>query len=315
MRTDAPRVGLSEVLPGRDAGLCGPVGESMSPCSRPCRCGAMDRGSRQSGAAGSGPAARFGPAHRRTFAKSGAGTAFLNGISTSDFIEFNSASSSLGISTMPPKPACLASAGFALMALVAICADGATAQELHSVPANSPAPFSIEALIPAFESVVAVPATSTPNVAVADSGVDAAESAALAAIVDRAIYKAPRKRVADFALTLRDIRYRRAGRDPSTGFDCSGFTHYVYNKTFGVELPYDAPSQYRDGEKIARDEMKMGDLVFFQVRNRITHVGIYMGDGRFIHSPSPGKRVRIDELASPYWAKRWAGARRVHGFS
>ena len=144
---------------------------------------------------------------------------------------------------------------------------------------------------------------------------DAGFTASMDQVLDRAIYKAPRKRVADFAMTLRDIRYRRAGRDPSTGFDCSGFTHYVYNKTFGVELPYDAPSQYRDGEKIVREEMKVGDLVFFQVRGHITHVGLYMGDGRFIHSPAPGKRVRIDELANPYWAKRWAGARRVHVLS
>ncbi|MBS0583716.1 MAG: C40 family peptidase [Proteobacteria bacterium] len=187
---------------------------------------------------------------------------------------------------------------------------------MNPVPVDNSTQLSIEALIPAFQPDSVSPTVSIRSVAaVAAADSRTPESAALDAIVDRAIYKAPRKRVADFAMTLRDVRYRRAGRDPSTGFDCSGFTHYVYNKTFGVELPYDAPSQYRDGEKIARDEMKMGDLVFFQVRGHITHVGIYMGEGRFIHSPSPGKRVRIDELASPYWAKRWAGARRVHGFS
>ena len=176
--------------------------------------------------------------------------------------------------------------------------------------------FSLDQVVPQYRPFVAQLVAARVPLAVKPAlDTDAGFAASMDEIVDRAIYKAPRKRVADFAMTLRDIRYRRAGHDPSTGFDCSGFTHYVYNKTFGVELPYDAPSQYRDGEKIAREEMKVGDLVFFQVRGHITHVGLYMGNGRFIHSPSPGKRVRIDELSSPYWAKRWAGARRVHVLS
>ncbi len=130
------------------------------------------------------------------------------------------------------------------------------------------------------------------------------------AVTTQVIFRSPRNRVADFAMRLRDVRYVRGGHDPVTGFDCSGFTHYVYNKTYGVDLPYDAPGQYRDGKAIPRERMRTGDLVFFQVGKRITHVGIYLQDGRFIHSPRPGKSVRVDSLDSAYWAKRFAGAKR-----
>lgn len=183
---------------------------------------------------------------------------------------------------------------------------------LSPQPAAQPG-FSLDQAAAQYRSLVALPsAVRFPLAARPALDTDAGVQARMEEVVDRAIYKTPRKRLADFALTLRDIRYRRAGRDPSTGFDCSGFTHYVYSKTFGIDLPYDAPSQYLDGEKIARGDLKVGDLVFFGMRNRITHVGIYMGEGRFIHSPSPGKRVRVDELANAYWIKRYAGARRVH---
>ena len=131
-----------------------------------------------------------------------------------------------------------------------------------------------------------------------------------AEVASEVIFRAPRKRVADFAMRFRDVRYVRGGHDPKTGFDCSGFTHYVYLQTYGLNLPYDAPSQYRDGKSVARNRMRTGDLVFFQVGKHITHVGIYLEDGRFIHSPSPGKRVRIDSLDSAYWAIRFAGAKR-----
>lgn len=198
-------------------------------------------------------------------------------------------------------------------AVVAPISSFAQVQVSPSPAARASAAFSLDQVVPQYRPFVAAPvAVRVPLAAKPGLDTDAGFAATMEQVVERAIYKTPRKRVADFAMTLRDIRYRRAGRDPDTGFDCSGFTHYVYSKTYGLELPYDAPSQFHSGDKIGRDELKVGDLVFFGVRNRITHVGIYMGEGRFIHSPSPGKRVRVDELASPYWAKRWAGARRVH---
>lgn len=121
----------------------------------------------------------------------------------------------------------------------------------------------------------------------------------------------PRHLLVDFAMTLRDIRYRRGGRSPHSGFDCSGFVHYVFAQVLGVELPENSAAQYRDGRKIDRDDMQAGDLVFFRTRGkRISHVGIYLGGGRFIHSPTTGERVRVDRMSEKYWSRRFAGARR-----
>jgi cell wall-associated NlpC family hydrolase len=124
---------------------------------------------------------------------------------------------------------------------------------------------------------------------------------------------APRELLASFAMTLRDIRYRRGGRAPTTGFDCSGFVQYVYAHSLGIELPDDSASQFHDGTGVPRNELRTGDLVFFHTRGKsVSHVGIYLDNGRFIHSPSTGKRVRIDELSDRYWAQRYVGAKRPH---
>jgi cell wall-associated NlpC family hydrolase len=125
-----------------------------------------------------------------------------------------------------------------------------------------------------------------------------------------------RNLLADFAMTLRDIRYRRGGREPSTGFDCSGFVRYVYKHALGKDLPPNSASQYLTGTQIDRSEMKTGDLVFFRIKGkRISHVGIYLGDGRFIHAPSSGKRISVSELREGYWAKRFVGAKRPNVLS
>lgn len=120
-----------------------------------------------------------------------------------------------------------------------------------------------------------------------------------------------RRLLADFSMSLRHIRYQSGGRDPSTGFDCSGFVRYVFRHGAGAELPSDSASQYRTGTLVARQDMKAGDLVFFRIKGkRISHVGIYLGNGRFIHAPSKGKAVSISRLDSGYWSKRFAGAKR-----
>ncbi|WP_395683876.1 C40 family peptidase [Dokdonella sp.] len=125
-----------------------------------------------------------------------------------------------------------------------------------------------------------------------------------------------RKLLADFSMTLQNIRYRRGGRDPKSGFDCSGFVHYVFSKSVGADLPSDSASQYRYGNNVARADMKVGDLVFFKIRGqRISHVGIYLGEGRFIHSPSTGKTVSISRLDEAYWSHRFAGAKRPNVLS
>ena len=123
---------------------------------------------------------------------------------------------------------------------------------------------------------------------------------------------APQALLVEFAMKLRDIRYRHGGRAPATGFDCSGFVQYVFAHALGAELPDDSASQYHTGVMIHRNELRTGDLVFFHTKGkRISHVGIYLDNGRFIHSPSTGKRVRVDGLDDHYWAQHYAGAKRL----
>ena len=124
-----------------------------------------------------------------------------------------------------------------------------------------------------------------------------------------------RKTLIGMAMQLRDIRYVRGGHDPSTGFDCSGFVRYVFAHAVGLELPTNSASQFLAGLKVDRGDMKPGDLVFFRTagkrgQGRISHVGIYIANGQFIHSPSHGKTVRVDSLDESYWAQRFAGAKR-----
>jgi cell wall-associated NlpC family hydrolase len=129
-----------------------------------------------------------------------------------------------------------------------------------------------------------------------------------------------RKALITLAMKLRDIRYVRGGRDPSTGFDCSGFVRYVFAHAVGLDLPTNSASQFLAGLKVKRSDMQPGDLVFFRTagrgnRGRISHVGIYIDNGQFIHSPSHGKTVRVDSLSEAYWAKHFAGAKRPEGIA
>ena len=121
-----------------------------------------------------------------------------------------------------------------------------------------------------------------------------------------------RKSLIAMAMKMRDIRYVRGGHDPSTGFDCSGFVRYVFAHAIGMQLPNNSASQFLAGLKVKRADMKPGDLVFFRTHGKrnISHVGIYISNGHFIHSPSAGKSVEISSLDESYWAKRFAGAKR-----
>ena len=114
------------------------------------------------------------------------------------------------------------------------------------------------------------------------------------------------------AMGLLGVPYRRGGNNEKTGFDCSGFVRHLYEKSVGQILPRRAVDQARATEVIERDELKPGDLVFFNtMRRTFSHVGIYVGDGKFIHAPRAGKAVNIDDMRSAYWQKRFNGARRV----
>ncbi len=133
---------------------------------------------------------------------------------------------------------------------------------------------------------------------------------ATAQLQDRGTFS-PIQLVLNLANRLRDIRYKRGGREPSTGFDCSGFVRYVFRQGIGADLPNTSAAQFSAGQKIARNDLRSGDLVFFRTAGkRISHVGIYVGDGEFIHAPSSGKRVSVSRLAEPYWSHHFAGAKR-----
>lgn len=108
------------------------------------------------------------------------------------------------------------------------------------------------------------------------------------------------------------VPYRRGGNNFDTGFDCSGFVRAIHEQTLGLLLPRRAEQQAAATEKIDRTDLRPGDLVFFNtMRRTFSHVGIYVGDSKFIHSPKPGAAVRIDDMRASYWQRRFDGARRV----
>jgi cell wall-associated NlpC family hydrolase len=116
------------------------------------------------------------------------------------------------------------------------------------------------------------------------------------------------------AVGLMGIPYLRGGNSAESGFDCSGFVRYIYKETIGLVLPRSADQQANTTQKIDRSELKPGDLVFFNTMKRtFSHVGIYLGEGKFIHSPRSGASVRIEDMRIPYWNVRFDGARRVQG--
>ena len=114
------------------------------------------------------------------------------------------------------------------------------------------------------------------------------------------------------AMGLLGVPYKRGGTSEEKGFDCSGFVRHIFEKSVGLVLPRRAEEQAKVTEEINRSELKPGDLVFFNTMKRtFSHVGIYIGDGKFIHAPRPGKSVRVDDMREAYWQKRFNGARRV----
>lgn len=114
------------------------------------------------------------------------------------------------------------------------------------------------------------------------------------------------------AIGFLGIPYLRGGNSAETGFDCSGFVRAIYKETIGLVLPRSADQQANATQKIDKSELKPGDLVFFNTMKRtFSHVGIYLGDNKFIHSPRSGSSVRIEDMRIPYWNVRFDGARRV----
>jgi gamma-D-glutamyl-L-lysine dipeptidyl-peptidase len=106
------------------------------------------------------------------------------------------------------------------------------------------------------------------------------------------------------------VPYKRGGTNPETGMDCSGFVRKVFSLV-GIHLPRTSAEQFHRGKKIGRQELVKGDLVFFGRNQRVNHVGIYIGDGKFIHAPRPNQTIRIARLDMPEFVRRFLGARRL----
>ncbi|MPR02389.1 NlpC/P60 family protein [Pseudomonas sp. MAFF 212408] len=126
----------------------------------------------------------------------------------------------------------------------------------------------------------------------------------------------PADHIVGRAHELIGTRYRWGGNTVSGGFDCSGLMVYLFRSEAGITLPRSAASMFTgEGKKIARHQLKRGDAIFFKTlghRRGINHVGVYIGNGRFIHAPRSGKTTRIDSLNNTYWNKHYVAGKRLH---
>jgi cell wall-associated NlpC family hydrolase len=118
------------------------------------------------------------------------------------------------------------------------------------------------------------------------------------------------REAADLALALVGTPYRYGGADPAQGFDCSGLVHYVYRQ-LGRAVPRRAQDQFRVADKIGLQQLSAGDLMFFQDEAKLAHVGIYVGDGLFVHAPATGRIVSVASLSSTYYQEHLVGVGRL----
>jgi cell wall-associated NlpC family hydrolase len=120
--------------------------------------------------------------------------------------------------------------------------------------------------------------------------------------------------LSSYALGLLGVDYKFGGNTPESGLDCSGLVHYVFQQVTGISLPRSAREMSLIGDRVAVEDLKPGDLVFFNTRRfEFSHVGIYLGDNQFIHAPRRGREVEVAMLDKRYWQQRFNGARRLVG--
>ncbi|WP_049312939.1 C40 family peptidase, partial [Pseudomonas aeruginosa] len=130
---------------------------------------------------------------------------------------------------------------------------------------------------------------------------------------NRSVVAAAASEVTDRAFSMIGTPYRWGGTTPKKGFDCSGLVNYVFQDVDDVDLPRTARAIYNmDNNKVSRGKLQPGDLVFFRIRSRsVDHVGIYVGNDRFVHAPRRGKKVRVSDLNSSYWKRHYLAGKRI----
>lgn len=198
-----------------------------------------------------------------------------------------------------------------LFCCAALCVAGTTSAFAQSTPVAVDAPIVLDTT--ATDTVaMAQPAAIQDTQRVRPIFGDLAEldSAAVEKAVQKPAISDRIQNVLAKAITLLGTPYRWGG-ESTDGFDCSGLVGYVYRSVLGMELPRVSRQMVKSGEAVERAALAPGDLVFFGLRGRVTHVGIYVGEGRFLHAPSRGKDVRVDSLVSGYWSGRYMQGRRV----
>lgn len=115
------------------------------------------------------------------------------------------------------------------------------------------------------------------------------------------------------ALLTLGVEYRNGGTAPNQGFDCSGLVAHIFREAYGIQLPRNTLAQSELGVPVSLAELEPGDLVFYNTLDRpFSHVGIYLGDSRFVHAPKTGSSVRVESLRTAYWSNRFDGARRIY---
>ena len=209
----------------------------------------------------------------------------------------------------------------------------------HRLPLKRLLPCSLTALIAAaaftassafaalaVPEAAAVPTATAPNSTISATAADPLlglllERGLLKPLENSVLVRSMRDTATELvisAMNFLGVPYRRGGSNNDTGFDCSGFTRHIFEISLGLLLPRRAEEQATSAGlfSIARDQLRPGDLVFFNtLRQTFSHVGIYVGDDKFIHAPRSGALVRIDDMTQSYWSQRFTGARRADAVS
>ncbi len=156
-------------------------------------------------------------------------------------------------------------------------------------------------------------AFSVPPALAADEVTDSAVVSSVTVSAEAGSYFERARELVMHTLALIGVNYKYGGGSPDSGFDCSGLVSHVFKEVIGLTLPRDSQSMSRVGAKVDKTELQPGDLVFFNTRRRpFSHVGIYIGEERFVHAPSRGRDVEVSNMHSRYWNNRYNGARRVN---